>query len=113
MNQCFLSGFVGCDGQQKQIGDKSLTTFTVANTTGSKEKPLTTWFKINLWRKADVFKGDLVLVSGRIKQVDYINKDGDAKKSLEIDSNEINFLKKNEKKDVSNTNVQDNDEIPF
>lgn len=55
----------------------------------------TTWYRVNVWREyaenvaETINRGDRVIVTGRLNNREYENKDGEKRYSLEIDADEI------------------------
>jgi single-strand DNA-binding protein len=72
LNRIELIGRVGQDPVTKQVGGKSLTTFSIATSYGKGETQKTDWHNVSTWEKtADIaaqilHKGDRVFVAGRL-----------------------------------------------
>ena len=88
MNIAILSGNLARDPEQKQVGDKALTTFTLGVQTGYGEKKSTLWVRCNLWNRQKLaqylFKGSRVTVSGELSMREYTTQDGQTRQSLEL-----------------------------
>lgn len=88
MNIAILSGNIARDPEQKQVGDQSLTTFTLAVQCGWGERQSTLWLRCNLWGRQKLaqylHKGDRVVVSGELSQREYTTQDGQTRQSLEL-----------------------------
>jgi single-strand DNA-binding protein len=65
---------------------------------GGEQREETTWFRVSAWRglaetvNEYVHKGMQVMVAGRVSADAYIGKDGEAKASLDITAQDIQFL---------------------
>jgi single-strand DNA-binding protein len=97
-NTCTIVGNLGGDVVTREAGGKSIASFSVAVNEKRGGKDETTWFRVTAWEKlADICsrylsKGSQVLVEGRIKLNEYIDKQGAAKASLELTANKVVFL---------------------
>lgn len=93
-----LIGHAGSDPVVKQVGDNSVSEFSVAVSTGWGEKKQTDWYKVACWRNlgkqvADrVKKGGLVMVQGKLAHRTYQKKDGATGMSIEVDASEVLVL---------------------
>lgn len=94
---------------------------------GENRKETTTWFRVTAWREAAeavsqyIKKGSKVLVVGKIGARGYINKEGEAAASLDLNATLVKFLDGKEQHDGSvdpgrgraDSNAEDPNEIPF
>lgn len=103
-NKITLVGYLGRDPELRHTpqGD-AVCNFTVATTERRKNadgemEDQTTWFKVILWRRqAEIAneylsKGKQVYVEGRLRQVEYTDRDGNRRTSLEVTASDIQFL---------------------
>lgn len=71
-NKVILVGRVGKEPEQKQIGGKNVSNFSLATSYGTGDKAKTEWHQIAVWEKLSdiaqqyVHVGDRVLIEGRI-----------------------------------------------
>lgn len=88
MNSITIAGNVARDMEVRQIGDKSVGSFSVADNQG-KDKPAVFW-NCNLWGpRADsllpyILKGSSITVSGTVSQRVWTDKQGVEQKTMEI-----------------------------
>ena len=78
MSKATIMGHLGKDAEVKQIGTKTVTTFSIAVSDGTKDKPHSSWFDCEAWDLPDwlaagLTKGALVLADGRLKIEDWEN----------------------------------------
>jgi single-strand DNA-binding protein len=88
MNVCVFSGNLGRDAEVKQVGEHTVTTFSLAVKSGYGEKATTFWLNCNWWNRArflqSLTKGSRVVVSGELSLREYAKKDGTPGQSLEL-----------------------------
>lgn len=114
-----IEGHVGRDAEMRQVGDKQVTSFSVAVTHKFNDKENTNWFNVSVWGKpaewaTAIKKGDAVHVSGIFEMREYDKKDGGIGTSLDImarNFHKIAFEKKNDSA-PSDGGGNDND-VPF
>jgi single-strand DNA-binding protein len=93
-----LVGYLGGDPESRQVGDTQLATFSLAVTTGTKDKPKTSWFRVNAWGGSAgpvltyLQKGSKVLVNGEITVSTYETKDGGKGTSVDVRASNVVFL---------------------
>jgi single-strand DNA-binding protein len=80
LNKATVMGHLGRDAEQRAAGTKIITQFSLAISDGTKEKPHTTWLRVEAWELPDfitkgLIKGALVLVDGRLRFEEW-EKDG-------------------------------------
>lgn len=79
MQTIIITGRLGDNSEQKQVGGSDLLTFSVASDQGFGDKKTTNWFKCDLWGKRGVnlshylLKGTQVTVAG---ELEIVNRDG-------------------------------------
>jgi len=84
-NKVQLIGRVGRDPEQKQVGGKNLSSFSVATSYGTGESQRTEWHQVTVWEKLSeiaqqlLHKGDRVFIEGRISY--NTTGEGDTKKT--------------------------------
>ena len=90
MNMCTFVGRIGRDAETRQVGDKTVTSFSFASNVGFGEKKTTIWLDCSLWGsrgqklETDLKKGAEMTLIGEISEREYINKDGEEKRSLSL-----------------------------
>lgn len=88
MNSCVFSGNIARDPETRQVGEQTLTTWTLAVQCGWGDKQTTLWLRCNLWGRQKLaqylHKGDRVCVSGELSQREYTTQDGQNRTSLEL-----------------------------
>lgn len=103
-NKITIVGYLGRDPEIRYTpqGD-AVCNFTVATTERRKNsdgepEDQTTWFKITVWRRlAEIANeylstGKQVYVEGRLRQVEYTDRDGNRRTALEVTTSDIQFL---------------------
>lgn len=91
-NTIFVHGHVGRIDEPKQIGENTVTSFTVAERMGKDD---TQWHNVQAWGKkselvtAYVKKGDKIAVKGCLKIRQYTDKDGNKRTAYTIDLEDI------------------------
>jgi single-strand DNA-binding protein len=103
-SQTIVVGYVGRDPEQRFTpSGQSVTNFSIATTrswtdqAGEKQEK-TTWFKVTTWGKlADLCaqylsKGRMVLVEGEIDASSWVDKEGNARATLELTAKNVRFL---------------------
>jgi single-strand DNA-binding protein len=88
MSKATIMGHLGKDAEVKQIGAKTVTTFSIAVSDGTKEKPHSSWFDIEAWDLPDwlaagLTKGALALCDGRLKTEEW-EKDGQKRSKTKL-----------------------------
>lgn len=99
INRIVLLGNVGRDAETKNVGQNTVTEFSLAVGHG-KDEP-TSWFRVSAWDKWTAAnppkKGDRVVVDGSIKLREFTKKDGTPGFSAEIRTDRVVLTeKKNE-----------------
>lgn len=88
MNSCVFSGNIARDPETRQVGEQTLTTWTLAVQCGWGDKQTTLWLRCNLWGRQKLaqylHKGDRVCVSGELSMREYTTQDGQPRQSLEL-----------------------------
>lgn len=100
MHHIVILGRVGGlpDVKTSKTGNK-FTVMSVASSMKTKDKDVTTWFKVlSFGKQADyivdnVEKGDQVYVEGTVTANGYVGKDGEAKASINVMSNVFRLFK--------------------
>lgn len=96
-SQATLAGHIGRDAETRSTpGGKSVTSFSLAVSTGYGERKQTSWYNVKLWNKEKLSefltKGKPVLVSGELSVREYDRNDGTKGTSVDLNANSITFL---------------------
>jgi single-strand DNA-binding protein len=89
LNKATVMGHLGRDAESKLTpGGKSITSMSIAVADGTKDKPHTTWVRVEGWDLPDwihphLKKGALVLVDGRLRFEEW-EKDGQKQSMLKL-----------------------------
>lgn len=127
MNKIVLIGNLTKDPETRSTPNGiTVCTFTIAVNRRFAEKDgekVTDFFRINAWRGLGdtcarwLSKGKKVAVLGEMQARLYTDKDGNARMSLDVSADEVEFLspaeKKQEKEDPINWGDITSDDIPF
>ena len=102
MSKATIMGHLGKDAEVKQIGAKTVTTFSVAVSDGTKEKPHSSWFDVEAWDLPDwlaagLKKGALALCDGRLKTEEW-EKDGQKRSKTKLVADSYGGVKTFEKR---------------
>ena len=79
----------------------------------------TTWFKVSAWRALAetcnqyVTKGMPIMAAGRVSASAYIGKDGEARASLELTAQDVQFLGARGDGERANGGQSESGELPF
>jgi len=125
MSKATIMGHLGKDAEVKQIGAKTVTSFSIAVSDGTKEKPHSSWFDVEAWDLPDwlaagLTKGALVLADGRLKIEDW-EKNGEKRSKVKLVADSYGGVKTFEKRTddgvVSRPKAAarniDDDSVPF
>ena len=97
LNSCSFIGRLGQDPETRQVGDTSVTNFTIAVGWKTKNKEGTEWVRCNAWGKLGEIcqqylrKGSQVLIQGAMQTREY-EKDGSKRYSTEIRVDNMQML---------------------
>lgn len=103
-NKITIVGYLGRDPEIRYTpSGEAVCNFSVATTERRKDaagefQDQTTWFKITFWRRQAelanryLSKGRQVYVEGRLRQVEYTDRDGNRRTALEVTASDIQFL---------------------
>jgi len=88
MSKGTIMGHLGKDAEVKQIGTKTVTSFSIAVSDGTKDKPHSSWFDCEAWDLPDwlaagLKKGALALCDGRLKTEEW-EKDGQKRSKTKL-----------------------------
>ena len=102
MSRATIMGHLGKDAESKQIGTKTVTTFSIAVSDGTKDKPHSSWFDCEAWDLPDwlvagLTKGGLVLADGRLKIEDW-EKNGEKRSKVKLVADSYGGVKTFEKR---------------
>lgn len=97
MIQCVIDGNVGKEPELKDTkGGTPMCRFSVASTKKQEgREPVTTWVNVLCFKEMaslvaeKVQKGDRVLVTGKLEQEQYTDKDGNARSSLTLLADDV------------------------
>lgn len=98
MQKVFLIGNVTANPETKQYQNGTITTFNIAVNDRDKNGENTTFYRINAWNRLGetcmkfLTKGSKVGVVGSLRAGAYINNAGDARPSLDVNADNIDFL---------------------
>lgn len=125
-NKITILGYVGSDPQSRQIGENTVSSFSIATSEKSGGEEKTTWFRVSAWNKLaqvvndHVKKGSQLLVEGRLALNEYTDKEGKTRTSAEVRLSELQFAGSKPTADdapkakAAKAGVTDTgDEIPF
>lgn len=97
--QATIIGHLGSDPETREVGDNTVTSFSVAVTKKRKGKDdVTTWFKVSAWNKTGELaaqylkKGSPCLVVGDVSQESYKGKDGNDRYQVCVTADRVVFL---------------------
>lgn len=95
MNTITISGRIGQDAKEKQVGEAFVYTFTIADDYFEKGEKKTQWFRVDLWRKDNkvapyLAKGTFIVVSGTAKTNEF-EKEGEKRQIIDIVANSFQF----------------------
>lgn len=100
-NTISFIGRLGGDAELKQVGESSVSQFSIANNVGFGDKKTTNWFRCSLWGKQGeavnqyLKKGKQVFISGELKFSTY-TKDGSEKQSNDIRVGTLELISSND-----------------
>ena len=102
MSKATIMGHLGKDAESKKIGTKTVTTFSIAVSDGTKDKPHSSWFDCEAWDLPDwlsagLIKGALVLADGRLKIEDW-EKNGEKRSKVKLVADSYGGVKTFEKR---------------
>jgi single-strand DNA-binding protein len=98
INLIVLLGRLTKDPELKQIGDKHLLKFTIANNSKIGESEKVNYVDVNLWGNYGISlnqylnKGTQVIVKGRIEQSRWLDSAGNNKSKLEIIAESVQMV---------------------
>lgn len=86
----------------------------------NEQREETTWFRVSAWRglaetcNQFVHKGMQIMVTGRVGASAYVGQDGQARASLEITAQDVQFLgRRGEGADMEGDYPSEPDDLPF
>jgi single-strand DNA-binding protein len=98
-NQATFIGNLGQDATRNKVGDQTVCNFSIAVNKKTKDKEETLWIRCALWGKRAesgvvdyLTKGKQVLVMGPVDIEEYTTKDGEVRRNLRVNVNEISLL---------------------
>ena len=102
MSKATIMGHLGKDAEVKQIGTKTVTSFSIAVSDGTKDKPHSSWFDCEAWDLPDwlaagLTKGALALCDGRLKIEDW-EKNGEKRSKVKVVADSYGGVKTFEKR---------------
>lgn len=125
INSCVLMGRLTRDPEKRYTADNTpVTSFSIAV---NRDKDRSDFFDCTAWRKTADFvstyfaKGDMICIRGRIQNRDWTDKNGNARRSMEIVADEVSFCggkkdKPDQKEVYERANlapVEDDGQLPF
>lgn len=124
-NKIIIIGNLGSDPTTREVGENSVTSFSVASSEKYQGTEKTTWYRVSAWNKLGnlcseyLKKGSKVYVEGRHFTSEYTDKDGVLRTTNEVRLSDIQFLTpKSEGKAasagaVSSAADDDDSDVPF
>jgi len=98
MNTIVIHGNVGQEPEMRYTSNqKAVITFSVGDTYGKDDKKKTTWHNVTAFGSLaenianSVRKGDTVIVTGRLEQDEFTNKEGKKVKSTKLIADEVGY----------------------
>lgn len=103
MNICTISGNIGRDAELRYltngtpVADFSVATNRVWTNASGERQEKVTWFKVTVWGKRaegiapHIKKGNKITVSGEIEASAYLAQNGEARATLELRADQIEF----------------------
>lgn len=100
MSLCNLTvvGNLGGDPETREVGDSSVTSFSLAYNTKIKGESVTYWFRVSAWGKLGevcdeyLHKGSQVAVAGQFHPREYKDNEGNPRTSLDIRATDVHFV---------------------
>jgi len=118
MNKVILLGNLGQDPELKTTPNgNNLASFSIATTSGSKEKKKTEWHRCQAWDKTGELvnqyckKGSKVMIEGYLKTRQWQTESGEKRFATEIVATHVEFADSKQKKETAAPLTVD--EIPF
>lgn len=125
-HQTIVIGHLGKDTETRYTtGGDPVSNFSVAVTEKWGDKEVTTWYRVNAWKKLSEIaskylkKGDAVVVVGRMQVRQWEDKDGNKRESWELNADQIRLMGGGKKEEPTKQGRSDggisemNDDIPF
>jgi single-strand DNA-binding protein len=126
MSKATIMGHLGRDAEAKQVGQKTVTSFSIAVSDGTKDKPHSSWFDVEAWDLPDwlaagLTKGALVLADGRLK-IEEWEKNGEKRSKVKLVADSYGGVKTFEKRSddgvvsrpkASGARNTDDENVPF
>ncbi len=102
MSKATIMGHLGKNAEVKQIGTKTVTSFSIAVSDGTKDKPHSSWFDCEAWDLPDwlaagLTKGALALCDGRLKTEEW-EKNGEKRSKVKLVADSYGGVKTFEKR---------------
>ena len=119
-----ISGFVGASPESRTVetaaGEQRVTTMTVAVNNNRRKDAPPTWYRVTMWNELGdavaqyVDKGSYVVIIGeRLTASTWTDQDGNARATLEITSNSVDFSANRRGNGDSENALADKQDIPF
>lgn len=116
MNKIIITGNLTKQPEMRfTTNEKAVTTFDIANNEGFGDNKKTNYFKIVVWGKSAescanyLDKGSKVLISGRLGNRSYEDKEGNKRYVTEITANDVEFLSTKASNDSNEYSAPQND----
>lgn len=94
-----IIGHLGRDPEIRYLPDGSaVCNFSVATSEKNRDQEFTTWWRVNVWGKQAepcgeyLAKGRAVCVQGRVGERSYTDANGQERRSLEVNAQQVVFL---------------------
>ena len=121
-NFIFLSGNVGRDAETRSVSSGSVTHFSVATNDGYYDKggnwvEVSTWHHVEAWGKlaescSSIKKGSKVIVRGKMKYGEYVDKDGNKVKTADVVASDVDVIKQEKKSSGSGDRYSNSQPAP-
>lgn len=129
-NKITIVGYLGRDPELRYtpqgtaVCNISVATTERRKNAAGESEDRTTWFRVTVWgRQAELVheylaKGRQVYIEGRLRQEEYIDREGNARTSLEVNATDVQFLGRREDSsqpasaDAGRSQAEEEEEVP-
>lgn len=117
-----VTGRLGGDPESRTVGENNISSFSVAEDRGFGDKKRTVWWKVTVWGKGAeacqkyLSKGAIVTATGQVSSNAWIDKQGEPRAQLNLDSRDVTFVqlaKDPSQSDNTPPPADPGDEMPF
>lgn len=113
-----VAGNLGRDPETREVGESSVTSFSIAHNRKEKGDEVTDWFNVDAWGRLGevcaefLSKGSQVVVAGDLRPRSY-EKDGAPRTSLDIRATDVHFLRGAVKQEPTEAVAPSDDDLAF